>query len=46
MKFTVLREDREPAKVRINLPGRHNVLNALGAIAVADLLEVPDRGDF
>lgn len=46
MKFTVLREDREPAKVRINLPGRHNVLNALGAIAVADLLEVPDEATF
>lgn len=46
MKFTVLRQERGPARVRINLPGRHNVLNALGAIAVADLLEVPDEATF
>jgi UDP-N-acetylmuramate--alanine ligase len=28
--------------VVLNLPGRHNVLNALSAIALAQLLEVPD----
>ncbi|RUO26619.1 UDP-N-acetylmuramate--L-alanine ligase [Aliidiomarina minuta] len=34
-RFTVLRRDREPLLVTLNLPGRHNVLNALAAIAVA-----------
>lgn len=29
--------------VRLNLPGRHNVLNALAAIAVATELGVPDK---
>lgn len=30
-------------KVTLNLPGRHNVLNALAAIAVASELKVPDH---
>ena len=34
-RFTVLREGREPLPVIMPLPGRHNVLNALAAIAVA-----------
>lgn len=33
--FTILRDDREPLEVCLNLPGKHNVLNALAAIAVA-----------
>lgn len=33
--FTVLRKGREPMLVCLNLPGRHNVLNALAVIAVA-----------
>lgn len=33
--FKVHRKDREPLAVTVNLPGRHNVLNALAAIAVA-----------
>lgn len=33
--FTVARADREPLEVTLNMPGRHNVLNALAAIAVA-----------
>lgn len=33
--------DREPVPVTLNLPGRHNVLNALAAAAVAQELEVP-----
>lgn len=32
-----------PLSVTLNLPGRHNVLNALAAIAVASELKVPDR---
>ena len=35
MQFTVLREEAAPLKVLLNLPGRHNVQNALAAIAVA-----------
>jgi UDP-N-acetylmuramate--alanine ligase len=41
-KFDVLRSGRAPLTVRVNLPGRHNVLNALAAIAVATELEVAD----
>ena len=33
--FRVLRRDRPALDVQLNLPGRHNVLNALAAIAVA-----------
>ncbi|MCC2636702.1 MAG: murC [Moraxellaceae bacterium] len=33
--FTVLRGGHEPLKVTLNLPGLHNVLNSLAAIAVA-----------
>jgi UDP-N-acetylmuramate--alanine ligase len=42
MRFTAVREDAAPLPVRVNLPGRHNVLNACAAIAVAGLLGVPD----
>ncbi|RUO62483.1 UDP-N-acetylmuramate--L-alanine ligase [Pseudidiomarina insulisalsae] len=34
-QFTVHRKGREPLQVTVNLPGRHNALNALAAIAVA-----------
>ncbi|WP_445116860.1 UDP-N-acetylmuramate--L-alanine ligase [Acinetobacter sp. WZC-1] len=33
--FTVLRKNREPLRLTINLPGMHNILNALAAIGVA-----------
>ncbi|MCL5255241.1 MAG: UDP-N-acetylmuramate--L-alanine ligase [Gammaproteobacteria bacterium] len=33
--FTVLRKGKEPLDIELNLPGQHNVLNALAAIAVA-----------
>jgi UDP-N-acetylmuramate--alanine ligase len=42
MRFTVLREGASPLAVRLNLPGRHNVANALAAIAVATELGVGD----
>ena len=42
MAFTVLREGMPALPVNLNLPGRHNVLNALAAIAVATELGVPD----
>jgi UDP-N-acetylmuramate--alanine ligase len=32
--FTVLRKNRSSLKITLNLPGKHNVLNALAAIAV------------
>jgi UDP-N-acetylmuramate--alanine ligase len=42
MQFTVLREDSEPLPLSLNLPGLHNVRNALAAVAVADELGVAD----
>ena len=41
-RYEALRTGREPLKVTINLPGRHNVLNSLAALAVATELDVPD----
>jgi UDP-N-acetylmuramate--alanine ligase len=41
--FQVRRRGHDkPLPVTLNLPGRHNVLNALAAIAVATELDVPD----
>lgn len=34
-RFTVLRPQREPLTVTLNLPGLHNVLNSLAAISIA-----------
>ena len=43
-KFTVRRpKGYPPLDVTLNLPGQHNVLNALAAIAVATELKVPDQ---
>lgn len=42
MRFTVLREGSAPLPVTLNLPGRHNVQNALAAIAIATELGVED----
>jgi UDP-N-acetylmuramate--alanine ligase len=42
-RFDVLREGRAPLSVTVNLPGRHNVLNSLAAVAVATELEVADE---
>ncbi len=41
-RFTVLREGRSPLAIELDLPGVHNVLNALAAIAVATELGVAD----
>lgn len=47
MHFVAEREGADgrlpPLAVRLNLPGRHNVLNALASIAVATELGVPDE---
>ncbi|RQZ12147.1 UDP-N-acetylmuramate--L-alanine ligase [Burkholderia sp. Bp9031] len=42
MHFTVIREGRSPLAVVLNLPGLHNVQNALAAIAIASDLGVSD----
>ncbi len=42
MRFTALREGQPKLAVRLNLPGRHNVANALAAIAVGTELGVDD----
>ncbi len=42
MRFTVVREGASPLPVVLNLPGLHNVANALAAIAVGTELGVPD----
>jgi len=42
MRFRVLREGAEPLECRLNLPGRHNVQNALAAIAVGGELGIAD----
>ena len=42
MRFRATRRGAKPIDVVLNLPGRHNVLNALAAIAVADELGVAD----
>jgi UDP-N-acetylmuramate--alanine ligase len=41
-EFDVLREGRPPLPVVLNLPGTHNVLNALAAIAVATDVGIDD----
>jgi UDP-N-acetylmuramate--alanine ligase len=42
MRFRALREGAASLDITLNLPGRHNVQNALAAIAVATELGVPD----
>jgi UDP-N-acetylmuramate--alanine ligase len=42
MHFTAMREDAAPLDVVLNMPGTHNVQNALAAIAIATELEVKD----
>jgi UDP-N-acetylmuramate--alanine ligase len=42
MRFTALREGQPPLPLLLNLPGRHNVANALAAIAVGIELGVAD----
>jgi UDP-N-acetylmuramate--alanine ligase len=42
-RYEVLRAGHAPLSVTINLPGRHNVLNSLAAVAVATELEIADQ---
>ena len=41
--FTVLREGKESLEITLNMPGEHNVQNALAAIAVASEIGVSDE---
>ncbi len=41
MQFEVQRVGFEPCTISLNLPGHHNVQNALAAIAIAQDLEIP-----
>ncbi|HVJ13071.1 MAG TPA: UDP-N-acetylmuramate--L-alanine ligase, partial [Burkholderiales bacterium] len=43
MRFRALRKDAKPLDVVLNLPGLHNVLNALAAIAVGTEIGVKDE---
>ncbi len=40
-KFTVLQQGRQLGEIRLNLPGIHNVYNAMASIAVGLELEIP-----
>jgi UDP-N-acetylmuramate--alanine ligase len=40
-RYRALRAGHGPLDVTINLPGRHNVLNSLAAVAVATELDIP-----
>lgn len=42
-RFVVEGVGAQPLTISLNLPGRHNMLNALAAIAVARELDVPDE---
>lgn len=43
MAFTILRPDHPPLPVVLNLPGIHNVRNALAAVAIATVVGVSDK---
>src|SRR5690606_5430509 len=42
-RFTVLRADLPPLDICLQLPGKHNVLNALAAVAITMDEEVADE---
>jgi len=41
-KYEAVRKGHSTISITVNLPGRHNVLNSLAAVAVATELEIPD----
>ena len=43
MRYTILRQGHEPLPVVLNLPGMHNVVNSLAAVAIATLVGVSDE---
>jgi UDP-N-acetylmuramate--alanine ligase len=40
-EFTVLRDGEVVGSLHLQLPGRHNILNALAVVVIADWLELP-----
>lgn len=42
-KFTVIRKNRAPLNITLNIPGKHNALNASAAIAVATEDDISDE---
>lgn len=42
-KFTVIRKDRDNLEITLNIPGKHNALNASAAIAVATEDNISDE---
>ena len=43
MRFQVVRAGKPPMQVTLNLPGHHNVLNSLAAIAIGLEIGIPER---
>lgn len=43
MRYTILRKGHDPLPVVLNLPGMHNVVNSLAAVAIATLVGVSDE---
>jgi UDP-N-acetylmuramate--alanine ligase len=41
-KYDAVRKGHSTISITVNLPGRHNVLNSLAAVAVATELEIPE----
>lgn len=41
-RFNVIRDNKDPLQITLNLPGKHNILNSLAVIAVADQLGIHD----
>ncbi len=42
-QFTAIRPGKSPLEIKLNLPGKHNALNALAAIVVASEEGIPDE---
>jgi UDP-N-acetylmuramate--alanine ligase len=40
-QFTVLKEDEPLGEIRLPMPGMHNVVNALAAVTIGDIFDVP-----
>ena len=41
--FTLHTKNKQDRRIALRVPGLHNVANAMAAIALADLLEIPDQ---
>lgn len=42
-KYDLYIDNNFASKIVLNIPGKHNILNSLGAIAVSNLLEIPEK---